>query len=243
LVFKLIGSINLKFSFFYCFSLFGAIYLFETLTILPHSFFLKGRQLSWVLSFTLITLYIYSGWGFYYLRPLFYEIDRKIPENICDSLLYCFLTHINNGFRYYPGIGKILNEKSPFQHFDDYFHIYVYKYSFYLIIRVMMIKIIFSIILESFTELRDNKNSIERDRLYRCFICNVEKDDCEKKNKDFFQHCNNVHNIWNYLDYIIMLRLSHVQDLNGINAMCKEMIEEGNPNWLPEKDLNTEEIE
>jgi hypothetical protein len=39
-----------------------------------------------------------------------------------------------------------------------------------------------------------------------------------------------------------MLRLTHVQELNGINAMCKEMIENGVPNWLPEKDLNREEI-
>ena len=243
LFFKILGSVNHHFAFLYSFSLFGAMYLFDTLIILPNAFFLKGRQLLWVLAFTLITLYIYSGWGFFYLRPLFYDTDRNVAENMCDSLFYCFLTQIINGFRWYPGIGKILRNESPLVHLKRYFHIYLYKYSFYLIIRVMMIKIIFGIILESFTELRDNKNSIERDRYFRCFICNIEKDDCEKKNENFSEHCNKVHNVWNYLDYIIMLRLSHMQDLNGINAMCKEMIENGVPNWLPEKELNKEEIE
>ena len=242
LFFKLIGSINHNFSFLYSFSLFGAMYLFETLIIIPIAFFLKGRQLSWVLAFTLITLFIYSGWGFFYLKPMFYDTDRKNAENMCESLFYCFLTQIINGFRWYPGIGKILRAESPLKHLNKYFHVYVYKYSFYIIIRVMMIKIIFGIILESFTELRDIKNSIDRDRYFRCFICNIEKDDCEKKNENFFEHCNKVHNVWNYLDYIIMLRLTHVQELNGINAMCKEMIENGVPNWLPEKDLNREEI-
>jgi hypothetical protein len=218
------------------------MYLFETLIIIPIAFFLKGRQLSWVLAFTLITLFIYSGWGFFYLKPMFYDTDRKNAENMCESLFYCFLTQIINGFRWYPGIGKILRAESPLKHLNKYFHVYVYKYSFYIIIRVMMIKIIFGIILESFTELRDIKNSIDRDRYFRCFICNIEKDDCEKKNENFFEHCNKVHNVWNYLDYIIMLRLTHVQELNGINAMCKEMIENGVPNWLPEKDLNREEI-
>ena len=241
LFFKIIGSINHNFQFFYSFSLLCSMYLFETLIIIPIAFFLKGRQLSWVLAFTLITLYIYSGWGFFYIRPFFYDQDQN--ENMCESLFYCFLTQINNGFRWYPGIGKILRIESPLKHLKRYFHIYVFKYSFYIIIRVMMIKIIFFFFLESFTELRDIKNSVDRDRYFRCFICNIEKDDCEKKNENFFEHCNKVHNVWNYLDYIIMLRLTHVQDLNGINAMCKEMIENGVPNWLPERDLNKEEIE
>ena len=242
LVFRIIGSIHLKLAFFYSFSLLSVIYQSETLSILPNAFSLKGRQLSWVSAFTIITLYVYSGWGFYYLKSRFYDTDnRDTPENMCDSLLYCFFTQIINGFRWYPGIGKVLRIDSAIKHESSYIHNYIYHFTFYLIIRVMMIKIIFGIILESFTELRDLKNNIDRDLKYRCFICNIEKDECEKQNEDFFEHCNRVHNVWDYADYIIMLRMTDFQDLNGVNTMCKEMILERQPKWVPDRDHGNDE--
>ncbi len=183
-----------------------------------------------------------SGWGFYYLKSRFYDTDnRDTPENMCDSLLYCFFTQIINGFRWYPGIGKVLRIDSAIKHESSYIHNYIYHFTFYLIIRVMMIKIIFGIILESFTELRDLKNNIDRDLKYRCFICNIEKDECEKQNEDFFEHCNRVHNVWDYADYIIMLRMTDFQDLNGVNTMCKEMILERQPKWVPDRDHGNDE--
>jgi inositol 1,4,5-triphosphate receptor type 1 len=102
----------------------------------------------------------------------------------------------------------------------------------------MMIKIVFGIIFESFTELRDIKNNKERDCSYRCFICNIEKDECEKQNEDFYEHCNRIHNVWDYACYIIMLKMADFQDLNGINAICKEMILEKQPKWVPDKEQN-----
>ena len=238
-IFRILGSINIKLAFCYSFSLIGAIPLNETLNILPVAFFLKGRQLSWVTAFTFITLYVYSGWGFYYLKNKFYDTDnREIPENMCHSLLYCFLTHIINGFRWYPGIGKVLRIDSAILHNKEYIHNYIYHFTFYLIVRVMMIKIVFGIIFESFTELRDIKNNKERDWSYRCFICNIEKDECEKQNEDFYEHCNRIHNVWDYACYIIMLKMADFQDLNGINAICKEMILEKQPKWVPDKEQN-----
>ena len=238
-IFRIIGSMDIKMAFCYSFSLIGVIPLNDTLNILPVAFLLKGRQLSWVTAFTFITLYVYSGWGFYYLKNKFYDTDnRETPENMCHSLLYCFLTHIINGFRWYPGVGKVLRIDSAILHNKEYIHNYIYHFTFYLIIRVMMIKIVFGIIFESFTELRDIKNNKERDWSFRCFICNIEKDECEKQNEDFYEHCNRIHNVWDYAYYIIMLKMTDFQDLNGINAICKEMILEKQPKWVPDKEQN-----
>ena len=237
-IFRILGSINESFAFCYSFSLIAVMTLSGTLSNLTQSLVLKGRQLIWVTIFTIVVVYIYSGWGFYYLNNRFYDAtDREEPENMCYSLLYCFFTLINNGLRWYPGVGKVLRTDSPFLHLGAYIHNYIYHFTFYLIIRVMMLKIVFGIILDSFTELREIKANIERDRNFKCFICNIGKDECEKKNKDFNEHCKKDHNLWDYANYMIMLRMTDFQDLNGVNSMCKEMILERQMKWLPDNEI------
>ena len=101
-----------------------------------------------------------------------------------------------------------------------------------------MLKIVFGIILDSFNELREIKANIEKDRRFKCFICNIEKDECEiKKNKDFNEHCEKEHNLWDYANYMIMLRMTDFQDLNGVNTKCKEMILERQIKWIPDSEM------
>ena len=237
-IFRILGSIKKKFAYGYAFSLLTLLILSSTLSNLGQALVIKGKQLLWVSIFMFVIVYVYSGWGFYYLNDRFYDdIDRDKPENMCYSLLYCFLTLINNGLRWYPGVGKVLRPDSPFLHIGRYIHNYIYHFTFYLIIRAMMLKIVFGIILDSFNELRKKKANIEKDRKYKCFICNIEKDECEKKNKDFNEHCRKEHNLWDYANYMIMLRMAEFQDLNMVNSKCKEMILERQIKWIPDNEL------
>ena len=237
LFFRILGSIKRSFAFFYSFSLIAVMTLSDTLINLTQSLVLKGKQLIWVVVFTILVLYIYGGWGFYFLNNRFYdEQGREEPENMCYSLLYCFYTLINNGMRWYPGVGKYLRLDSPLIKLGEYIHHYVYHFSFYLLIRVMMLKIVFGIILDSFTELREFKSNIEKDMKFKCFICNIEKDECEKKNQDFNKHCQETHNVWDYANYMIMLRMADFKKLNGVNFMCKKMIIEKQMKWIPDND-------
>ena len=237
-IFRVLGSIRESFAFCYAFSLLTLLMLSSTLSNLGQALVIKGKQLLWVSIFMFVIVYVYSGWGFYYLNNRFYDTNnREKPENMCYSLFYCFLTLINNGLRWYPGVGKVLRTDSPFLHLGEYIHNYIYHFSFYLIIRAMMLKIVFGIILDSFNELRKKKANIEKDRKYKCFICNIEKDECEKKNKDFNEHCKKEHNLWDYANYMIMLRMAEFQDLNMVNSKCKEMILERQIKWIPDAEL------
>lgn len=240
-LFRILGSVSTSLTFFYSFSLLSVVNLNDNLKNLSMSIFFKGRQLLWVTIFTLVVLYIYAGWGFYYLRDLFYDTnEREKPEQMCESLAYCFFTLINNGFRWYPGVGKVLRTDSALLHPGLYIHNYFYHFLFYWIIRVMMLKIVFGIILDSFRELRELKSNIDKDWRFKCFICNIEKDECEKRNKDFDEHCGQLHNVWDYANFMIYLRMVDAQDLNGVNSMCREMILDRQMQWIPdcEKDVN-----
>ena len=232
---RILGSINMSLSFIYCFSIITLMALSNSLYNLLESLASKIHQLFWVTLFMFIVIYIYSGWGFYYLNNRFYDDkDREQPENMCQTLFFCFLTLTNNGLRWYPGVGKVLRTDSPFLNLGQYIHNYIYIFTFYFIIRIIMLKIVLGIIFDSFDELREKKFNFEKDRKSRCFICNIEKTEYEKKNKDFTEHCEKEHNVWDYANYMIMLRMTEFEDLNGVNTKCKEMILKRQIKWIPD---------
>ena len=101
-----------------------------------------------------------------------------------------------------------------------------------------MLKIVYGIILGSFGELRQEHYLIEQDRANNCFICNVEKDECEKNNINFEEHCNEVHNVWDYAFYMITLRMQDSYTLNSLNARNRKRIMEKRVDWLPDASLD-----
>ena len=235
LVFTLLGSVSKNLLFFYSFSLLSVMSLSQTLNNIALSIVLKGRQLLWTSLFTLVLLYVYAGWGFYYQRERFYEINgRDKPDHMCKSLLYCFLTMINNGLRWHAGIGLKTRSESAFLHLADFIHRFIYDLLFFWLMEGVMLHIVFGIILDSFGELRQAHYVIEKDIANNCFICNIVKDECEKNNESFKDHCENVHNVWDYAFYMITLRMSDPQDLNAVNSRNREMIMSKQLGWFPE---------
>ncbi len=102
-----------------------------------------------------------------------------------------------------------------------------------------MIDMIFGVIVQSFAELRKKKKKYENDKINRCFICHINRSTLEKNRINFLEHKNNTHNLWNYVEYIISLKLNESKELNAINNYTKLKIEHNDISWLPTyKDFN-----
>ena len=238
LLFTIPGVIN-GLRFFYSFSLLSILSLSQTLNNIIKSLGVKGNSLAWTTVFTLVLLYEFAGWGFYYQRDRFYETaGRDKPDQMCESLIYCFLTMINNGMRWHCGVGKITRSESYILHFWPFVHRFAFDLLFFWIIEAMMLKIVYGIILDSFGELRQAHYLIEKDIANNCFICNIEKDECEKNNISFEEHCNQVHNVWDYAFYMITLRMKEASTLNSSNARNRKKIIEESVDWLPDASLD-----
>ncbi len=106
-----------------------------------------------------------------------------------------------------------------------------------------MPKIIFGIILDTFRVLREKEFKSEKDKLNRCFICNVDKDTLEKNSINFEDHCSIEHNLWDYAYYIISLRIQNKQNLNAINSYVKDQIESKKITWFPNQSYLKDEEE
>ena len=237
--FILMGSFYDELRFLYSFSLLSILSLNQSLKNIALSFITKGDSLMWTSLFTIVLLYEYSGWGFFFQKDRFYETaGRDKPDEMCKSLLYCFLTMINNGMRWHCGVGKITRSESYILHFWPFIHRFCFDLIFFWLIEVIMLKIVYGIILDSFSELRQAHNLIEKDMTNNCFICNLDKDECEKNNINFNEHCQEVHNVWNYVFYMITLRMNDPASLNAINSRNRQNILEKRVDWLPDSSLD-----
>lgn len=155
--------------------------------------------------------------------------------------MYCFLSVSNNGLRNRAGIGLVLSTRSYFYNKSLFIARTFYDILFFLIIVIIMLKIIFGIILDTFRYLRGIEFKNDRDFKYRCFICNAAKDNLEKNSINFSHHRENDHNIWDYAYYIMTLRLQDLQDLNANNSYVKEQIDMKSISWLPAHKYDEEE--
>ena len=96
-----------------------------------------------------------------------------------------------------------------------------------------MIDLVFGIILNSFDELRHRTQKYKSDMKNYCFICHCTKKELENSKIDFNEHLSITHNIWNYVEYMISLKLTNSYDLNSINQYVKNKLEKKDITWLP----------
>ena len=92
---------------------------------------------------------------------------------------------------------------------------------------------LFSIVIEAFSELRNREIENEKDKNEICFICGVDKATCEKNGQKFDEHTNKEHNLWTYVDFILGLRFIDIQDTNAVNSYVMEKIERKELVWFP----------
>ena len=77
-------------------------------------------------------------------------------------------------------------------------------------------RIFTGIIVGAFAELRDDTTQNEKDKNNVCFICQMTRDNCLRKNIDFDLHVQEEHFIWNYLYFLAYLHFSDPNNLNSI---------------------------
>lgn len=74
------------------------------------------------------------------------------------------------------------------------------------------------IIIDTFTQLREEHENKEKDKKEKCFICGENLDILEKQPGGFNHHTEYVHQIWNYIYYIAYLDRKSKTDLSGFES-------------------------
>ena len=117
-------------------------------------------------------MYIFGIGGFYYFSKDF-EADKNALNN---SFVLAVASVINVGLRNGGGVSESLQQIKSY-HLDSsvsesyFWGRYTYDLSFFILINMLFIQIIFGIILDSFGELRKKQDELETEVKTKCFIC------------------------------------------------------------------------
>jgi len=167
-------------------------------------------------------------------------------EALCDTAFSCFLNVLNLGLRNGGGIADVIGAE-PYS--GDQVGLFIvrvfFDLSFFIIMIILLLNLIFGMIIDAFGDLRDQKTSNEEDEKNICFICGIERSEFEK-HMNFDEHTMEEHNIWSYVYYITYLvdkQKNSKIEMTDIEHFVIEKYQISNHEWFPiAKSLTLEKI-
>ncbi|CAD6191298.1 unnamed protein product [Caenorhabditis auriculariae] len=149
----------------------------------------------------------------------------------CGTLRMCIIHTLNWGLRNGGGIGDVLRNVSPEE--PMFYWRIVYDLSFFIVLIVIVLNLIFGVIIDTFSDLRDQKNDKEDTLKNTCFICGLERGKFDNRTVTFEEHREVEHNIWHYLYYIVMLQIKDETEFTGPESYVAQCIKDHNLDWFP----------
>jgi hypothetical protein len=102
---------------------------------------------------------------------------------------------------------------------------YVFDLTFFIIINMLFMKMLFGIIIDTFKELSENKKERDLDIKTKCYICGLTKKEIEKLSpvpNSWHRHVKKVHNVYDMLFYIIKVKDEPLEDCDFLEKYVKE---------------------
>uniref|UniRef100_A0A674IIY4 Inositol 1,4,5-trisphosphate receptor n=1 Tax=Terrapene triunguis TaxID=2587831 RepID=A0A674IIY4_9SAUR len=157
--------------------------------------------------------------------------DEDNSERACDTLLMCIVTVLNHGLRNGGGVGDILRKPSKDESLFP--ARVIYDLLFFFMVIIIVLNLIFGVIIDTFADLRSEKQKKEEILKTTCFICGLERDKFDNKTVSFEEHIKYEHNMWNYLYFIVLVRVKNKTDYTGPESYVAQMIKNKNLDWFP----------
>nr|XP_006825393.1 PREDICTED: inositol 1,4,5-trisphosphate receptor type 1-like [Saccoglossus kowalevskii] len=215
------------YGYFFCFHLLHIVIMNQLLNRVLLAVTLNGKSLLWVFLLGFIIIYIYAIVGFAVLRSHF-DTDSGL---YCETMFQCLVTSVRFGL--IDGLQEYLAIPDTENTFLAYALRAIYDITFYILIITIGLNIIFGIIVDTFSELRDAKWRTDEDMRTLCFICGRGSYDFEHHGKGFRHHVKFEHNMWSYLFFFIHLDDTRSNDYTAIELYVSNMLKEENHEFFP----------
>lgn len=104
---------------------------------------------------------------------------------------------------------------------------------FFLTIQIICLNIVFGIIIDSFSETRDEKKERNDDLYNVCFVCGNSRAAFSNHGKSFDQHLEKDHKPWHYIYYIVHLQEKGFDELSGLETNVWNYFTTKKTKWIP----------
>ncbi|XP_069499603.1 inositol 1,4,5-trisphosphate-gated calcium channel ITPR1 isoform X3 [Ambystoma mexicanum] len=157
--------------------------------------------------------------------------DSEDKEYTCDTLLMCIVTVLSHGLRSGGGVGDVL--RKPSKEEPLFAARVIYDLLFFFMVIIIVLNLIFGVIIDTFADLRSEKQKKEEVLKTTCFICGLERDKFDNKTVTFEEHIKEEHNMWHYLCFIVLVKVKDSTEYTGPESYVAEMIKDHNLDWFP----------
>uniref|UniRef100_A0A8B9GKL9 Inositol 1,4,5-trisphosphate receptor n=1 Tax=Amazona collaria TaxID=241587 RepID=A0A8B9GKL9_9PSIT len=159
------------------------------------------------------------------------ETEEENKEHTCETLLMCIVTVLSHGLRSGGGVGDVL--RKPSKEEPLFAARVIYDLLFFFMVIIIVLNLIFGVIIDTFADLRSEKQKKEEILKTTCFICGLERDKFDNKTVTFEEHIKEEHNMWHYLCFIVLVKVKDSTEYTGPESYVAEMIKERNLDWFP----------
>ena len=170
-----------------------------------------------------------------FLLPVNLDDDPDVEtETGCDTLMMCIMTTLNQGLRAGGGIADILRPVSKTE--PGFGSRWLYDMSFYFVMIVIVLNLILGIIIDTFADLRKEKQEKDELRRNTCFICGLDRSAFDRTDAGSFErHCRDEHSPWSYVNFLVLLKTKSPTEFTGPESYVHELICRDPPDlsWFP----------
>jgi len=183
----------------------------------------KGRLLL-TFCLELLIVYIFSIFGFVFFKE---ELDG-VNGIVCTDLLHCFTSLFGVGMKSQGEMLALANPSDPM-----FWWRVLFDFSFFILVIVILLNITFGIILNSFSQLRDEKQEKLKDIYSRCYICGHHRSEINLRGGGWRWHLVGEHSPFAYIAFLIYV-MDKPEDLcSGLEQYVKVQYLAGNYSFMP----------
>jgi hypothetical protein len=227
------AALALEYPWFWTLQLLYVMDYSATLRNVVEALFLNGKALIMTAILALIMIYILAFLAFnsFYTK---FEHNPNFGEGYdCSSMLKCVLVHLVYGLRFGGGIGELLAR--PSYHSDNFAESMqvAFELVFFIFISIIVLNIVFGIIIDTFAELREQREHLLRHLSTKCLMCGIDASDFDQLASGFDHHVRFDHHIWHYIYFMHYLQLKPFYELSGLEQYVAEMVQQRCTDFLP----------
>ena len=109
----------------------------------------------------------------------------------------------------------------------------VYDMLFFFVVIIIVLNLIFGVIIDTFADLRSEKQQKEEILKNTCFTCGLGRCEFDNKAVSFEDHIRHEHNMWHYLYFIVLVRVKDPTEFTGPESYVSSMVRDKNLEWFP----------
>eukprot|EP01059_Diplonema_ambulator_P003248 TRINITY_DN1291_c0_g2_i1.p1 TRINITY_DN1291_c0_g2~~TRINITY_DN1291_c0_g2_i1.p1 ORF type:complete len:2382 (+),score=530.56 TRINITY_DN1291_c0_g2_i1:118-7263(+) len=200
--------------FFFTSQLFSIVSNSPILQSVIRSITKNGKSLLLTGLLAVIVVYHFAVAGFVFFRSS-YQNSAQTTATIFRTFVHTLFNGIASG-----GISDLLHppefDEDGDGSLDSLYGLRMgFEFSFFVIVIVILLNIIFGIIIDTFAELRAEKQKVEEEIRTKCFICGIESSEFDRHAAGFECHIKRDHNMWFYIYFIHHLRTKDQSEFTG----------------------------